>query len=149
MARRGVLDRPEDLLERLVEVLVAFGAREDVLEEHGRRDVVATRVDDGLACHLGVGVGHARIVGVWIALAALPVVDPALEVLGYVAVEQRDEDVLLEVPCVDRVTHVVGYTPYRLVQLGPLLVACHVCHSAYSNRTGIHPHMEKYYIDWT
>jgi hypothetical protein len=47
------------------------------------------------------------------------------EVFADEAVEESAEDILLEVPAIDRATHVVGDFPNLALQGGALLDACH------------------------
>ncbi len=51
-------------------------------------------------------------------------VDGGREVLADEAVEQSTEDILLEVPAIDRATHVVGNLPDLSLQGGMLLDTC-------------------------
>ena len=51
-------------------------------------------------------------------------VDIIGDVLRNEAVEQHAKHILLEVPSVHAVAQVLRYSPYRLVQLLPLLIAC-------------------------
>jgi len=47
------------------------------------------------------------------------------EVFADEAIKQSAEDILLEVPAIDRATHVVGDLPDLPLQGGALLDACH------------------------
>ena len=59
--------------------------------------------------------------------------DVAGEVLADKAIKQRAEHVLLEVPAIDRATHIVGDLPDLTLEFGALLSAGHVTVSLLRN----------------
>ncbi len=133
-ADRGALDVAEDLREGLVEVLVVTRPLPYVCEELAGEDVEALLGDRLPPPALGLDVTEGRIVEVGASRLALLLVQVRGQVLRDEAVEERPEDVGLEVPAVDAAAQIVGDPPDRLVQLRPLRLLAHRGHVAVSQR---------------
>jgi len=94
--------------------------------------VIASMVDevtlglDGIVLDLrgDYAVVQLRVMDVWIAS-----LDVGGEVFADKAVEQGAEDVLLEVPAIDRAAHIIGNLPDLPLERGALLDACHSSNS--------------------
>ena len=114
-------DGAERVLEREVEVLVLASGLADVAEELRRQDEIAFLLDhlraDGLS-NLVVELGIVESLDTG---ELLQVVDIVLHVLADKAIEDRAEDVTLELPSVDGTSQTVGDGPDGLMQFLSLL----------------------------
>ena len=118
----GTLNGRKDGGEVGIQALVGVRRGEDLGKELAREDEVALGLD-GIVLNLwrDDAVVQLRVVDVWITG-----LDVGGKVFADKAVEKGAENILLEVPAIDRSADIVCYLPDLPLEGGALLVAC--CH---------------------
>lgn len=121
VAAGGAFDGDEDACQVGVQGFIGVGASGHVGEYLAGVDEVALGLD-GIVLDV-CGDDAVRQLGIVDAVVAA--FDVAGEILADETVEQGAEDVLLEIPAIDRAAHVVGNLPDLALQGCALLGACH------------------------
>ena len=127
----GRLDVGEHLLQCFVQVGIVLCILPYVAEQFRGQDEKAFFYHQLFPGTFRFFVRKVGIVKIIVPGGTLQVVDIIGDVLRNEAVEQHAKHILLEVPSVHAVAQVLRYSPYRLVQLLPLLVACCHCLSVF------------------
>ena len=125
----GVFNVVKDFFECFVEVVVVVGACANVLEEFGRKNEESFLLDEALACRFRIFVGHLGVAKVLVPGGDFAFVDVVRDILGYVAIEHRAENIVLEVPAVYRAAQFIRDRPDGAMEFVALLcffvIRCH------------------------
>ena len=104
-----------------IQAVVGVGASAERWKQLAGVDEVALGFDGIIFDFRGdVTVGHLSVVD-----AIVTALDVAGEVLADEAIEQGAENILFEIPAIDRATNIIGDLPDLALQGGALLDTCH------------------------